>query len=287
MVGEGKDLMVDMAMESIRKVLAGDDLEAKVRLYIDDVIRMRFSKPRLLTNIDVDSIIKSISEQREWELYGNYIRIEEALSYAYINISNIRLTTTADIFALRGYMYIKYVLQGAELLANNILVKIREDLRKELSASVLLSSEGILPFGDVEMDREGFIQVATSKRKKLTDNYEVDTSIDGMIKHVSGVLQRDFVYYKSIKQAFLDILNSDKQYTFLIYFDLVEQLDKQLEENPITASLKSYGETWYFGESDRVKSFYSKFKAFETLKDVEIDWGIYNEYKNQHLSRLI
>ena len=268
-----------ITQQDITRIIKKGTIEEKLVLLSEDIARHKNNKGRILSNIEVDSMVDAFTTQAEIQHYNKFRHIDNAITLAIAALTTLRFELETHFSDLRGYILVWNTIENAELLANSILHEIKDEKERKRIAKKAAKRVDLL-FGKTTPDQEGYIDVNIGVKNASIKNE------DYTLWHVMGNVERDFsrnmVKFLSWKKAIIDYM---KEIGFKIptYEEIIEDIATEATSfiiwDKYMTNIESFSEKEPLERIDKLKA---QFNVTTKIEDLEVNMVIYEEFKTKY-----
>lgn len=265
--------------KDIARIIKEGTREEKLVLLSEDIARHKSNKERILSDIEVDSMVDKFTTQTEIQHYNKFRYIDDTITVAIATLTALRFELETHFSNLRGYILVWNTIENAELLANSILHEIKDEKERKRIAEKASKRVNLL-FGKTAPDQEGYIEVniGTKNAPIKNENYT--------LWYVMGNVERDFsknmVKFLSWKKAILDYMQ-ETGFKIPTYEEIIENIHAEVNSfaiwNKYTTSVETFSKNQ---PPERIDKLKTQFDVTAKTDDLKVNMTIYKNFKAKH-----
>lgn len=265
--------------KDIARIIKEGTREEKLVLLSEDIARHKSNKERILSDIEVDSMVDKFTTQAEIQHYNKFRYIDDAITVAIATLTGLRFELETHFSNLRGYILVWNAIENAELLANSILNEIKDVKERKRIASKAAKRVNLL-FTKTTPDQEGYIEtnIGTKNAPIKNENYT--------LWYVIGNVERDFsknmVKFLSWKKAILDYMQ-ETGFKIPTYEAIIENINEEVNSfaiwNKYTTSVETFSKNQ---PPERIDKLKIQFDVTTKTDDLKVNMTIYKNFKAKH-----
>lgn len=289
-----------MSKKDISKILTKGTAKQRLLLIAEDVARAKYSKDKILTDHEFNTISDSFKTPAEIKLWNKWKRIDASVSTAVMNLQGLKGDLLRHLSDLRGYILVLHTIENAEILVNSVLHEVKDI--KERKRIAEKGAKGIdLLFSKTTIDPEGYVDIKTDflkeqyldesgklikhdykEPRKLSKEYTLLT----VANNVRETVIKTATQYLSWSKATEDFMD-EEGFNVKTYKEIITAIDSQVLQSVI--GWGKYLETHNNFVSrvphlraDKIKAK-AKYNIAPNLYTIEVDEDIYNYFTKEFL----
>ena len=299
-----------MSKKDISKILTTGTVKQRLLLIAEDVARAKYSKDKILTDHEFNTISDSFKTPKEIALWNKWKRIDESIANAIMNLQGLKFEVLMDLSNLRGYILVLNTIENSEILVNSVLHEVKDiKERKRISEK---GAKGVnLLFSKTTIDPEGYVDIKTDflkesanwvdengevikrgeaykhDKKELIKTQSKEYTLLNVMNNVKSQVIKSATQYLSWSKAIEDFMD-EEGFNVKTYRDMVKAMDSQVYQ-PVIAWYKyleretSFIDTSLHLRADKIKAK-AKYNIAPNILPIEVDENIYNWFKENFLS---
>lgn len=252
-----------MGKLNIDQILISGTPAQKMLLLSEDEARGKFRLDRLLTDSQVVKLSKSFKTKADIQIHNSFIKADQNIITGIFNLREVYLALQVHYENMKGLIFVWYCTEEAEILANSLLLQIKDvDERKRISK--VADNKHYLLYTPTRIDQEGFIQfLVDSKPTDQEVDEDQDISLMDRLSRVRDLANRTVVTYMSYRRAILDYM-SQGGYNIQTYYNQIKKIDLLIRDLPV-------GWYKYVGKVDEVYSNKTRLERLIKKYDLSIN----------------
>ncbi len=280
-----------MAKKDIGKILTTGTPKQRILLIAEDIARGRYFKDRLLTDHEFNQLSDSFKKPNEIKLWNKFMRAEETVANAIVNLQGGLFEVKMNYSNLRGYILLWNSIENAELLVNSVLHEIKDPQERKRIADSGAKGIDIL-FSKTEPDQEGYIEIKVDFEK---DSYKDENgkrigfkdkprktkkySLWYVMNNVKREATTSAIKWLSWEKALQDYIE-EQGFNIKTYKDKIQEMRDEVY-TPIIGWAKYYGELNIGVEvNPKLNELLEKYAICPNIEELEINIEEYNFFKN-------
>jgi hypothetical protein len=287
-----------MSKKDISKILTKGTAKQRLILIAEDVARGRYSKDKILTDHEYNTISDSFKTPAEIKLWNKWKRIDEKVANCIMNLQGLKGEVVTSLSDLRGYILVLHTIENAEVLVNSVLHEVKDPIeRKRISekgakgVNFLFNQTTIDPEGyvDIKIDFEGDSYtdengklIADITKPRKTKEHTLLT----VANNVRETVIKTATQYLSWSKAIEDFMD-EEGFNVKTYKEIIRAIDSQVLQSVI--GWAKYLEThnnFITGlphlRADKIKAK-AKYNIAPNLYNIKVDEDIYNYFTKEFL----
>lgn len=225
-----------MGKLNIDQILISGTPVQKMLLLSEDNARGKYRRDRLLTDSQVIKLTKSFKTKADIQVYNKFVKADQDIMTGLWNLREIYQILQVHYENMRGIILVWYCTEEAEILANSILLQVK-DVEERKRIAQIADNKTYLLYSCTSIDEEGFIKFqvdyqAPEQEEDLGEDEVADTSLIARLSQSRDQANRAVITYMSYKKAILDYM-SEGGYDIQTYYDQIKGLDSAIRELPV------------------------------------------------------
>jgi hypothetical protein len=225
-----------MGKLNIDQILISGTPVQKMLLLSEDNARGKYRRDRLLTDSQVIKLTKSFKTKADIQVYNKFVKADQDIMTGLWNLREIYQILQVHYENMRGIILVWYCTEEAEILANSILLQVK-DVEERKRIAQIADNKTYLLYSCTSIDEEGFIKFqvdyqAPEQEEDLGEDEVADTSLITRLSQSRDQANRAVITYMSYKKAILDYM-SEGGYDIQTYYDQIKGLDSAIRELPV------------------------------------------------------
>jgi hypothetical protein len=225
-----------MGKLNIDQILISGTPVQKMLLLSEDNARGKYRRDRLLTDSQVIKLTKIFKTKADIQVYNKFVKADQDIMTGLWNLREIYQILQVHYENMRGIILVWYCTEEAEILANSILLQVK-DVEERKRIAQIADNKTYLLYSCTSIDEEGFIKFqvdyqAPEQEEDLGEDEVADTSLITRLSQSRDQANRAVITYMSYKKAILDYM-SEGGYDIQTYYDQIKGLDSAIRELPV------------------------------------------------------
>jgi len=296
-----------MAKKDIGKILTTGSTRQRLLLIVEDIARSKYFQEKLLTDSEFNQLSDSFRKPNEIKLWNKFLKIDEGVTNAIVNLQGLLFEVKMNYSNLRGYILTWNAIENAETLVNSVLHEIKDVKDRRRIAKD--GAKGIdLLFSRTTPDEEGYINIDidfekeyatwideetgeeierdkahTIINKRLTKSKSSEYTLWVVMNNVRIETERAVIRYLSWERAILDYMD-ENGFNIKTYKDRIKEMGSQIY-TPIIGWGKYYGKNNTGLSHPRLEELLKQYSICPEVKDLKIDEEQYTWFKRNLLER--
>ncbi len=284
-----------MAKKDIGKILTTGSAKQRLLLLAEDNARAKYSQERLLTDHEINQLSKSFKKPNEIQLWNKWLKVDEVVTSAIMNLQGLKFEVLMHYSNLRGYILVWETIQEAEVLSNHILHEIK-DQEERIKISSQAGKLSKFLFTDIQTDKEGYLDIqidfdteqpkGVTRDKNERDKNERDKKYNlwFVMNNVKKQAINSAIKFLSWREAILDYME-EEGFSIKTYRDIINSMTEDIHK-PIIGWTKYRSDEKLFipdhphNRADKLKA---KYAITPNTRELEVDTEIYNYFKKEFL----
>lgn len=276
-----------MAKKDIGKILTTGSAKQRIILLAEDIARGKYFQEKLLTDSDFNQLQNSFNKPNEIKLYNEFLRLDDTVTQAIINLQGLKFEVLMNYSNLRGYILVWNSIENTELLVNSVLHEIKDPKeRKRIAEDIARDRGGDLLFSKTDPDQEGYIAIRIDfdkygyedkvKRKK-PEGY----SLWYVMNNVKKEVETSVIKYLSWESATLDFME-ERGFNVKTYKEQIKQMTTEVYK-PIIGFSKYSGELSIRTFSPQLAKIIKMYDICPNIGEIQVDKVQYNWFRKHFL----
>lgn len=277
-----------MAKKDIAKILTTGSPKQRLLLIAEDVARGKCFQEKLLTDHEFKQISESFKKPKEINLWNKFIKLDETVINAIVNLQGVKFEVLMNYSNLRGYILVWNSIENTELLVNSVLHEIKDPKERKRIAEDGAKSIDLI-FSKTEPDQEGYIEIKVDfeknsyKGKKFNEKPEPtkEYSLCYVMNNVKKEVENSVIKYISWETAILDFME-DNGFNVKTYKEHIKQMTTQVYSR-IIGWEKYSGELSTQLPHPRLEEIIKKYAICPNIGELKVDEAQYNWFRRYFL----